>query len=180
MSESCHIEGLVSFLPHPLEDKVQNSILQIKKLDAGQCNEPLEVTRKAEGACGPGPVPGAPSHQCVWEAGRVWGPRRGWGGADVLQQLSASSQSPFGRGTGLCQGRREEKMSGKEELMNCRPRHKLDIIDVPPTERDGSATSPSTSRGKQPRRAGPPSPTFHASLPGAAHPRLSTALFPAE
>lgn len=37
--------------------------------------------------------PGTPSHQHVWEAVRVWGPRWGWGGAYVPEQLSASSES---------------------------------------------------------------------------------------
>lgn len=115
-----------------------------------------------------GRLAGCGAHARAGEAPKFW------------SSCQPARRVPSGSRTRLCQGRREEKMSGKEELMNRHPRHKLDIIDVPPTERDGSATSPSTSRGKEPRRAGPPSPTFHASLPGAAHPRLSAALLPAE
>lgn len=114
-----------------------------------------------------GRLAGCRAHARAGEAPKFW------------SSCQPAHRVPSESRTWLCQGRREEK-SGKEELMNRHPRHKLDITDVPPTERDGSATSPSTSRGKEPRRAGPPSQTFYASLQGAAHPRLSAALLPAE
>ena len=58
----------------------------------------------------------------------------------------------------------------KEELMNRRPRPKLDITDVPPTEQAGSARHPASLLWEGVSQGRPPSPTLLASPGGPLTP----------